>query len=105
MVVVEALAFSKPVIASRRGGIPEMICHGENGLLIEPDRPDELLSALRTLIEDTALRLRMSIAARASAVRFLDYEGWLRRHVDVYETAIGRFRTSDHRPSHSTRTV
>ena len=45
-VVVEALASGVPVVASRVGGIPELICDGKNGLLVEVDRPDDLANAL-----------------------------------------------------------
>ena len=65
-VVFESLAFGKPVIGSRRGGIPEMIRDGENGLLFEPDRPEELLEALRLLGLDLALRTRLAEAAHPS---------------------------------------
>lgn len=80
MVVAEALAFGKPVIGSRRGGIPEMIRDGENGLLFEPEAPGELKAALEALQDDT-LRARLTELARPSARPFLDMAGW----VDTYE--------------------
>jgi glycosyltransferase involved in cell wall biosynthesis len=88
MVVAEGLAFGKPVIGSRRGGIPEMIRHGENGLLFEPDRPGELVEALRQLAGDAALRARMGRAARISAQPFLDREGWIEKYLKVYECLV-----------------
>lgn len=84
-VVFEALAFGKPVVGARRGGIPEMIHAGENGLLFEPDRPEELVAALRRLAGDTALRARMGQAARASARPFLDWDGWMAQYHAIYE--------------------
>lgn len=89
-VVFEALAFGKPVIGSRRGGIPEMICEGENGLLFEPDTPGELVAALRRLAADPALRLRMAEAARTSAQPFLDRAGWVGRYLALYDEVIRR---------------
>ncbi|MBU2818033.1 glycosyltransferase family 4 protein, partial [Acidithiobacillus ferrooxidans] len=59
LVVAEALAFGKPVIASKRGGIPEMIKDGENGLLFEPNRPEDLQESLHRLGSDRAMRVRM----------------------------------------------
>jgi Glycosyltransferase len=85
MVVAEALAFGKPVIGSRRGGIPEMIRDGENGLLFEPDTPGDLIAALRRLAADPALRARMGVAARESAGEFLDVQGWVGRYLDLFE--------------------
>jgi glycosyltransferase involved in cell wall biosynthesis len=65
MTVVEAGAFGLPVIAARSGAFPELIRHGETGLLVEPDNADALARALRRLIGDAALRERMGRAARA----------------------------------------
>ena len=90
MVVAEALAFGKPVIGSRRGGIPEMIRAGENGLLFEPDRPGELVAALRQLAGDATLRARMGEAARASARPFLDRDGWIAQYQVLYEQIAQR---------------
>lgn len=89
-VVFEALAFGKPVIGSRRGGIPEMLREGESGLLFEPDAPGELVAALRRLAGDGALRRRMGEAARASAQPFLDRAGWVGRYVALYDEVIRR---------------
>ena len=85
MVVAEALAFGKPVIGSRRGGIPEMIREGENGLLFEPDTPGDLIAALRQLAADADVRHRMGEAAKRSARPFLDVDGWVDQYLTLYE--------------------
>lgn len=95
MVVAEALAFGKPVIGSRRGGIPEMIRAGENGFLFEPDRPEELVAALRQLAGDATLRARMGEAARASARPFMDRDRWIAQYQALYQRlAHGSLRTA-----------
>jgi glycogen synthase len=48
--VLEAIAAKLPVIGANTGGIPELIRHGENGLLFNPDSPEELLECIRTVI-------------------------------------------------------
>jgi glycosyltransferase involved in cell wall biosynthesis len=58
--VVEAMACGKPVIGTRTGGIPEIIDDGEDGLLVEPDNPDQLAEAILRLLSDASLRERMS---------------------------------------------
>lgn len=88
MVVAEALAFGRPVIGARRGGIPEMIKHGENGLLFEPDNNGELESALRELEGDRSRRERMARFAEASGRRFLDHEAWVSKYVSLYAKVI-----------------
>lgn len=88
MVVAEALAFGKPVIGARRGGIPEMIQEDENGLLFEPDRPEALVSALRRLAADPDLRHRLGEAARQSAQPFLDRKAWVDQYIDLYTQLV-----------------
>jgi len=67
MVLVEAMAWGKPVIASDSGGPREIVRHGETGLLVPPNDPALLAHALIRLIEDSELRNRMG---KAGAARF-----------------------------------
>jgi glycosyltransferase involved in cell wall biosynthesis len=53
--ILEAMALSRPVVASDVGGIPEMIEDGVTGLLVEHDRPDLLAAAIVRLLSDHAL--------------------------------------------------
>ena len=53
MVMVEALSFGLPAIASRIGGLPEMVQDGHSGLLFEPGDPAALVQALRSFVSDT----------------------------------------------------
>lgn len=55
LVVREALSAGVPVLASRVGGIPEIIEHGVNGILFDPDRPDELIEWMERLSSDPSL--------------------------------------------------
>jgi glycosyltransferase involved in cell wall biosynthesis len=95
MVVAESMSFGKPVIGARRGGIPEMIKSGENGLLFEPDNDAELRGAIQRLAQDPALRLRMGEAARTSAAPFLDRVGWVDKYVGLY-AEVSRTQASRH---------
>jgi len=87
-VVYEAFAFGKAVIGSRRGGIPEMIRDGENGLLFEPDRPDELCNAMRRLNADESLRKQLVAGATRAAPRYLDVRGWAAQYTHIYDEAV-----------------
>jgi len=53
MVMAEALSFGLPIIASRIGGLPEMVQDGHSGLLFEAGDPAALIQALRTFVQDT----------------------------------------------------
>jgi len=65
LVILEALQRGIPVIASRTGGIPEIIRDGSNGLLISPKDEDSLVRGLERFIDDQSLRERLRAGARA----------------------------------------
>ena len=64
--IVEAMALGRPVVASRVGGIPEIITDGTDGLLVPAGDPDALASAIARLVDDPSLRRELGAAARAT---------------------------------------
>jgi len=64
LINIEAGAASKPIVATRVGGIPEIITHGENGFLVDRDDIESLVFYTNKLIEDKYLRLAMGKRAR-----------------------------------------
>lgn len=56
IVLIEALASQKPVVATRVGGIQEIIENGKNGILVPPDNADALADALLAVLQDPALQ-------------------------------------------------
>jgi glycosyltransferase involved in cell wall biosynthesis len=63
-VAMEAMAVGKPVIASRIGGLPDIVADGETGILVPPGDVDALRAALARLIDDPDLAARMGAAGR-----------------------------------------
>jgi glycosyltransferase involved in cell wall biosynthesis len=63
---VEALAVGTPVVSTAVGGVPEVVRDGENGLLVPPNDPAALAGALRSILDDDALRARLAAAAKPS---------------------------------------
>jgi glycosyltransferase involved in cell wall biosynthesis len=63
--VIEALAAGTPVVATRVGGVPDVVRDGEDGFLVEPGASDELAARLAELARDPALRDRFGAAGRA----------------------------------------
>jgi glycosyltransferase involved in cell wall biosynthesis len=61
---VEAQAMEIPVVATRVGGIPEVVLDGETGILVEPEDSQQLAQAILTLIENPALRSQMGERGR-----------------------------------------
>ncbi len=76
--ILEAGSAKLPVVASRVGGIPEIITDGDDGLLVPPDSPAELAAGLRMLCDDPVLRKRLGehlalrVAAYFSKQRMID---------------------------------
>jgi glycosyltransferase involved in cell wall biosynthesis len=63
-VILEAMAMEKPVVASRVGGIPDLIDQGVNGLLVRPGDPRELADALEKVLSDNGLGRKLGRAGR-----------------------------------------
>jgi glycosyltransferase involved in cell wall biosynthesis len=61
---LEAMAAGRPIVSTDQGGMPELIRHGENGLLARSGDPASYIACLEQLIEDGALRKRLGIGAR-----------------------------------------
>jgi glycosyltransferase involved in cell wall biosynthesis len=85
-VVFEAFGYGLPVVGSTRGGIPEMVQHGVNGLLFDPAEPGALAGALRQMANTDVLE-RLSVAAEQSSEAFKDVPGWVKSYEDVYRRA------------------
>jgi phosphatidylinositol alpha-1,6-mannosyltransferase len=75
IVFVEAAACGTPQVAGRSGGAAEAVVHGETGLIVErPDDWREVAAAFESLLDDAALRARMSTAGRARAIAEFSYD-------------------------------
>ena len=70
VVVLEAMAAGRPVIASRIGGLPDMVIDGETGVLIPPDDPAALRAALERLLADRDLREQLGQAGQRRVEQF-----------------------------------
>lgn len=80
--ISEALAAGLPVVSTRVGGIPEMVDHGVNGLLCEPEDVEGMVSALRR-VSVFSERSQFGMAARLSAGRY-SVEVFVNAHLELY---------------------
>ena len=84
----QTMACGLPVVASRIGGIPETLAHGECGVLVTPGNPQELSEALVELCSDPARRKALGAAGRERAVTAFSSETVAKQNLEVYEQAI-----------------
>ncbi len=87
IVLLEAMAAGLPVVASRVGGIVEVVSDGKTGLLVPPGDPRSLANALGNLISDSNLRRRLGSAGRTKAAGY-SWEGILPQILEVYREAM-----------------
>jgi len=71
-VLVEALSMGIPCIGTNVSGLPEAIIHGETGLLVNPQSPEELSNAVVTLLNDKNLRIKLSLEGPKHVQKYFD---------------------------------
>lgn len=81
---VEASATGLPVIASRFGGIPEIVLHGETGLLVDPEDVEGLGEAIVSLSENGDLRREMGLKGRMRAEARFDWRDSVKSMAGIY---------------------
>ncbi len=87
-VIYEAMACGAPVVATRVGGIPELVEDGVTGLLVPPGEPLALASAVCALLGDVAGLQKMSVSAREKAVENFSREKILNRTLELYQQVL-----------------
>lgn len=85
--LMEAMACEKPVVASRVGGIPELVRDGVDGILVDPGDVDQLSDAAAKLLGDPGLRKRMAAAGR-ERVNAFSWDDTARVVLAAYESAL-----------------
>jgi glycosyltransferase involved in cell wall biosynthesis len=88
IVVVEALACRRPVVASSVGGIQEIIDNERSGIIVEPDRPEQLAEAVLRVLEDATLRERIANAGLRRVEEHFSCERTGSRYEGLYSTLL-----------------
>lgn len=85
--VLLAMSAGVPVVASKVGGVPEIISHGENGMLVD-NEPAAIAAAIRQLLDDRGLARRIGSEARRSVMERFTVGRMVRRTMDVYRQVL-----------------
>jgi L-malate glycosyltransferase len=83
--LLDAMAAGKPIVATRTGGIPEVVIDGETGLLVPPRDDEALADAIVRLLKDAGLRRAMGEAGRARARDLFSLERMVQNTLNVYQ--------------------
>lgn len=90
LVAIEALAAGTPVVATNVGGLPEIVQHEVNGLLVSPRKPLQLADAIIRLAEHAGLRNRLGKAGRQMVSETFDPARLTQRVEQIYDEVAGR---------------
>ncbi len=88
LAIIEAMMAGLPVVATRVGGVPELVEDGVTGFLVPPADPRALAGALQRLLSDDALRRRIGAAGREKALREFRLDRMLRETSRLYEELV-----------------
>ena len=88
--LLDAMACGKPVVATRTGGIPEVVRDGETGLLVPPRDHDAMAAAIVQLLQDRALRERMGAAGLARVQKQFNAEAMVKETLRAYRRVAER---------------
>jgi glycosyltransferase involved in cell wall biosynthesis len=88
LVIVEAMSYGLPIIASRMGGLPEIVEDGETGLLFEAGNSEELAYKMKLLWENPTLCRQMGQSGRKKVIREYNEDTYYERLMTVYDRAL-----------------
>lgn len=83
--VMEYMAFGKPVVATKVGGMSELVIDQENGFLVAHNSPQDLADKLICLLKDPRLRARMGAAGKKRIATAFSLEAMVKRYLALYE--------------------
>lgn len=84
-VIKEAFYLKTPVVATSVGGIPEIITHNVNGILVSPNEPEKLVTAINDVLANRELRDRLVEKAHDYIIKNFTWEVLLPKYIELYE--------------------
>jgi glycosyltransferase involved in cell wall biosynthesis len=90
IVLLEAMALGKPIVASNVGGIPEIVQHEKTGILVKAADVEELSKGVLTLLNDPNKRRKMGEQAQKRAAEYFSVERMMERLYGLYEDVLAK---------------
>ncbi|ACR79741.1 MULTISPECIES: glycosyltransferase family 4 protein [Kosmotoga] len=88
LVILEAMAAKTPVVASNIGGIPSVIRNGENGILVNPNNPEELANAINDILSDYKKAEILALEGRKTVEKSFSWEAITNQIEEIYERTL-----------------
>lgn len=88
LVIIEGMASGVPVVASNRGGPLEIIEHGKDGFLADPEKTEDLATIIVKLLKDKTLRSNIGEKARKKVVEQFSVEKFVRQFENIYKDVL-----------------
>ena len=90
IVVLEAMASKKPVVATRVGGVPEIIDDGINGILVEPENPEELAHGILMVLENEDLRKKLVRNGYNTVIERYTWPQIADKYIELYSRLLAK---------------
>lgn len=84
-VIKEAFYLKTPVVATSVGGIPEIITHNENGILVPPNEPQKLVEAINDLLANKTLMEKLTTNAYEYIIKNFSWDVLFPKYIELYE--------------------
>jgi glycosyltransferase involved in cell wall biosynthesis len=92
MSIIQAMSCGKPVVATRVGGIPEIIKEEKSGILVPPGDAESLACAIIRLAKNRTLKQEMGVYNRKLCLTKYDWDVIVKRFEEIYESAISDWK-------------
>jgi glycosyltransferase involved in cell wall biosynthesis len=88
MILLEAMAAGKPVVATAVGGVPDVIQDGINGWLVPPENPEMLSKSITTVLSDRDLQIKIGAHARQTIVEHFSVRSSVEKLLSIYNEVL-----------------
>jgi glycosyltransferase involved in cell wall biosynthesis len=88
LVLLEAMAAGRPIVATRVGGVPDAVVDGQCAILVPPEDPELLAGAMATLLDDAAMRQKFGEFGRRRAQEMFSMERIGDQYVAIYRRSV-----------------